>query len=138
MGQPTLQAEPHAGPALSWGTLTDTGTSEKLQGGLKLVFTQKFVPFSWWHGLESFIRGGEDCVDPVPVQRLRQPCSLDGGHQHAVGTHTENVTCLGGPSLSLIYLPTVGSWGPEHWGSDLHPTHKKGQLIPVCISSPKC
>lgn len=87
--------------------------------------------------MEGFIGGSKDCVDPFPVERLCQPCRLDGGHQHAVDTQTENVTCLGGPSLSHTYLSTAGRWSPEHWDSPCHPVQKKG-AIPVCLFSPEC
>lgn len=85
-------------------TLTDTVTLEKLKNVLRLLFTQEFVQFSRWQGLEGFIGRGEDRVDPFPVEGLGQPCRLDGGYQHAADTYTEKVTslcvCEGGLSFA--------------------------------------
>lgn len=131
------------------GTLTNAVTLEKPKNVLKLAFTQEFVQFFWWHGLEGLICGSEDSVDPFPVECLHQPCRLDGGDQHAVGMHTENVTCLWGPACcgyahrkchlpvgAVIYLTTEGRWSPEHWDSPLCQAQKGTTM--VCIFSPKC
>lgn len=113
------------------GTLTDIVTLEKLKNAFKLVFTQEFVQFSRWHGLEGFICGSKDRVDPFPVEHLRQPCRLDGGYQHAVDTAQNVSPALRGLSLSHVYLSTAGRWSPEHPS-----TPCKNGMIPVCLFSP--
>lgn len=99
------------------GTLTDTVTLEKLNNIRKWVFTQEFVQFPWWHGLEGLVRGSKDRVDSVAAERLRQPRRLDGGYQHAADTHMEDVTCLWGLSLAHTYLATAGRRSPACWHS---------------------
>lgn len=68
-------------------------TLEKMTNVLRWVFTHEFVQFSTGQGLEGFIGRSEDRVDSFPVEGLGQPCRLDGGHQHAVDTHMEPITC---------------------------------------------
>lgn len=109
------------------GTLTNAVTLEKPKNVLKLAFTQEFVQFFWWHGLEGLICGSEDSVDPFPVECLHQPCRLDGGDQHAVGMHTENVTCLWG----LSYTSPLRVGGAQSTGIHLSARHKKGPLWSV-------
>lgn len=90
------------------GTLTDTVTLEKLNNICKWVFTQEFVQFPWWHGLEGLVRGSKDRVDPVAAERLRQPRRLDGGYQHAADTHMGDVTHTWkmSPACEGCHLPT--------------------------------
>lgn len=106
------------------GTLTNAVTLEKLKHVLKLAFTQEFVQFFRRHGLEGLVRGSEDSVDPFPVECLRQPCRLDGGDQHAVGTHTENVTCPWG----LSYTSPLRAGGAQSTGIHRPTRHKRGPL----------
>lgn len=107
------------------GTLT--GTLEKPIHVHKLVFTQEFVQFSWRHGLEGLIGGSKDCVDPFPVEHLRQPCSLDGGYQHSVDTRTERVT--------FPHIPRhCGQGEPGALGFTFHCLQKKGRFSLFLLS----
>ena len=80
-------------------------TLEKMTNVLRWVFTHEFVQFSTGQGLEGFIGRSEDRVDSFPVEGLRQPCRLDGGHQHAVDTHMEHVTCQWAEGVVMCLNP---------------------------------
>ena len=94
-------------------------TLEKLANVLRWVFTHEFVQFSTGQGLEGFSGRSEDCVDSFPVEGLGQPCRLDGGHQHAVDTHMEHVTCQWAQGVIMCPNPAP-LWAGGAYSNGIH------------------